>query len=343
MDMEPEVIYEAHPTGTFINCLEILPEHRNKITAFMQPYAIKHLKKLGVTTVQLMPIFDSEGTYWGYDPISWFDINPAYGNIQDLKKTVSILQKNGLKVVLDVVYNHVHNDYIQQFKDNGVHFYDWDVTGCGNTVNVRESLPVIMDSINYWLREIGCDGMRFDLAGVLGREGGNFNPNAKFFHELSAYKDKLLIAEPYDIAEFSLGRFPDYMRELNTRARDHIRQGSTYWCDDLDWERSINFVTCHDGFTLEDLVSYNSKHNEANGENNRDGCDNNISWNHGVEGPTTNEAVLLARKLKKQKLLADLRVSSHSILLRAGDELGNTQWGNNNAYKYGNHTSYVNW
>ena len=339
--MNKEVFYELHVEGGTMLCPMVPEEHRGKFSGI--PYLIPHMKSIGVTVVQLMPIFNSEGTYWGYDPTSWFLVNPKYGTIEEFQEMVDILHLNGLKVILDVVYNHVSNSSKKSFEDAGVKFYDWDVTGCGNTVDVKASLPVIMRSIDYWLDTVGVDGMRFDLANVLGREGGNFNPEAEFFKRMYKHRDKILVAEPWDCAEYSLGRFPKYWRELNDQSRDCIRQGHTYWCNHIEWERSVNFLTCHDGFTLEDLVSYNGKHNMENGENNRDGCNNNHSYNHGAEGPTSDKNILRARTSTKHRLVQNLKESSHSYLWRAGDEFGNSQGGNNNAYRYGNPTSWLNW
>ena len=343
--MQPEVLYSVHPKGGTINCTHIPKEARGTFNAFTYKFMIDHLKSQKVTAVQFMPIFKSKGTYWGYDPVSWFEVNPEYGTIEEFKRMTKILQSNGIKVILDVVYNHTAEPM------EGVSYYPEDshlhnITGCGNTVNVKESLPVIMESIDYWFQEVGVDGMRFDLAAVLGIQDGHFSKDAEFFKHMEAYKDKLLIAEPYAAGSYwQLGDFPYHWRELNPESRDAIRAGHTYWCDEnvIEWERSINYVTCHDGFTLQDVVSYSRKYNLENGEHNQDGCNHEYCNNHGVEGPTTDPEIIAAREATKKKMMDNLRISSHSMLIRAGDEFGNSQWGNNNAYKHGNHTSYLNW
>lgn len=333
-------IYEAHVKGLTQLNPHILPENRGKFLGVSDPWMITHLKRLGVTHVQLMPIFNSHGTYWGYDPVDWFRVNPKYGTLQEFKMMLAQLHKAGIKVILDVVYNHTHGHL------KGVKYYGWDVSGCGNTVDVRESIDTIYASMKYWLEYIGIDGMRFDLANVLGREGGNFNPQAAFFRRVQRFVDngKLFIAEPWDCAEYSLGRFPDGWLELNGKFRDITRSGAHYYGSELPDHRSVAFVTCHDGFTLQDLVSYNHKHNEANGENNRDGCDSNYSYNFGCEGPTTDHVVNARRELHKDWLINRLTKCGHAaILMLAGDECSNSQCGNNNAYNQDNPIGWVNW
>jgi isoamylase len=302
--MDKKVFYEIHVEGGTKLCPHVPEKDRGKFLGICSPFMIEHMKRLGVTTVQLMPIFDSEGTYWGYDPTSWFSLNPRYGTAREFNTMLDTLHENGLEVILDVVYNHVSNGSRKAFERLGVSFYDWDVTGCGNTVDVQKSLPVIMRSIRYWLEVVGVDGMRFDLANVLGREGGEFNPNAEFFAELSHYQDKILVAEPWDCTSYSLGKFPEWMLELNDQSRETLRNGTTYWCDHLDWKRSVNFITCHDGLTLYDLTS---------------------GWP------------------EASNMQANFKTSSYHRLLLAGDEFGNSQNGNDNAYLLGNEESWLNW
>lgn len=333
------VIYEAHVRGLTIRNPKVAPENRGKFLGVCDDWMIDHYKKLGVTHVQLMPVFDSHGTYWGYDPVSWFDLNPKYGTLEEFVCMVSKLKKRGIGVILDVVYNHTHD----MLKD--VWYYDWDVSGCGNTVDVKASLDTILHSMEYWFCS-GIDGMRFDLANVMGREGGNFNPSAEFFKRTKKFTDrgKLLIAEPWDCAEYSLGRFPDNWLELNGSFRDQVRSGSGYNGSSLPDTRSIAFVTCHDGFTLEDFVSYNQKHNWENGEDNRDGCDHNMSYNHGIEGPSDDENVIDSRNIHKDWLIDNLVTSGHAgYMILSGDECSNSQNGNNNAYCQDNETGWVNW
>lgn len=346
------IIYEAHVRGTTMLNFNLPAELRGKYLGMSHPLMIAHLKKLKVTTVQLMPVFASKGTYWGYDPVSWTELNPLYGTLEEFKQMISEFHKNGIEVILDVVYNHTappdnecsNPRWITKNEGpiKGVKYYNWDVTGCGNTVNVKESLPVIMESIDYWLRDIGVDGMRFDLANVLGREGGDFNINAEFFKLMEQYSDKILIAEPWDCSEYSLGRYPNNWLELNGKFRDATRQGYQYKeGTHLPVHRGVNFVTCHDGFTLEDLVSYNNKHNHSNGENNRDGCNNNNSYNFGVEGQTRDHNIKHARTVHKYWLNKQMMDSKGHVLILAGDELGNTQFGNNNSYCQDNPLGWV--
>jgi glycogen operon protein len=329
--MEKLINYELHVFDLTANCQHVKLEDRGKFMGVCSPFIISHLKSLGVNCVQLMPVFDSVGTHWNYDSTSWFDLNPKFGTLSEFKAMVDTLQASGIKVVLDVVFNHVANDLMDKFKDDGVKFYDWDITGCGNTVDVKGSLPVIMKSIKYWLRYIGVDGLRFDLADVMGREGGEFNPKAQFFTEMEQYKDKILIAEPWSCASYSLNMFPDHWIELNDQIRDAVRKGGTYYCG-KNYKKYMGFATYHDGFTLQDLVSYNSKHNHANGENNKDGCDNNLSNNHGAEGYTDNPWIIAAREETKKRMIENLKTSSYHITILMGDELGRTQYGNNNGY-----------
>jgi isoamylase len=311
--MSNEVFYEVHVEGGTKQCKYVPKEHRGKFLGLCSPFMVKHIKSLGVTTVQIMPVFNSTGTYWGYDPISWFDLNPRYGTLREFLVMLKTFHDNGLKVILDVVYNHVANKAKADFQKQGVSFYDWDVTGCGNTVDVRNSLPVIMDSIDYWLRVVGVDGMRFDLGNVLGREGGEFNPQAKFFHELSEYRDKIFTAEPWDCLGYSLGQFPDFIMEFNDQARETLRNGCDYWCDHLPWERSVNFITCHDGYTLHDLIKYDGRYDMSK------------------------------YKETKAGLLESFDRSSYNKLILAGDEFDNSQNGNHNAYLKGNEESWLDW
>lgn len=334
------LIYEAHVKGLTKLNHHVKEENRGKFLGVSDPWMIQHYKRLGVTHVELMPVFDSRGTYWGYDPVSWFDLNPEYGTIAEFKLMLKELHKAGIKLILDVVYNHTYRT------QPGVKYYDWNVTGCWNTVDVKSTLELILDSMEYWMISVGIDGMRFDLANVMGREGGNFNPNAEFFIRSKRYSNlgKLLIAEPWDCSEYSLGRFPDNWLEWNGEFRDTVRKGHIYHGSQLPDHRAVNFITCHDGFTLQDFVSYNEKHNHANGEDNRDGCDRNYSWNHGVEGPSDDPKVISNRNQHKDWLIRQLMTSGAiAKLMLAGDEVDNTQFGNNNAYNQDNEVSWIKW
>lgn len=331
-------IYEAHVKGLTQLNFDIPKEKRGKFLGVSDVCMIEHLKGLAVDTIQLMPVFKSNGSYWGYDVVDWMKLNESYGTLEEFKQMIEELHSADIKVVLDVVYNHT----AKPIKD--VKYYDWDVTGCGNTVDVKNSLHIIMESISYWF-DIGIDGMRFDLANVLGREGGDFNPEAKFFKEMEEYKDKILIAEPWDCAEYSLGRFPEHWLEINGHFRDVVRSGGEYdWNNSpLEPNRSINFITCHDGFTLDDLVTYSRKHNHTNGEDGRDGCNHNMSSNHGVEGYTNDKEVIVNRINHKNWLRRQLYSSEGHHLTLAGDEVNNTQFGNNNAWNQDNPLGWVIW
>jgi isoamylase len=303
--------------------------------------------------------------------------------VQEFKTMVRTLHEAGIEVILDVVYNHtaegnhlgptlsfrgIDNAAYYRLVDSGRRHY-MDTTGTGNSLNVRHphTLQMIMDSLRYWVLEMHVDGFRFDLASALARQ----------FHEvdrLSAFFDLVqqdpvvsqvkLIAEPWDVGDggYQVGNFPPLWSEWNGKYRDTIRDlwrgehatlpefgsrltGSSdlYQADSRRPVASINFVTCHDGFTLRDLVSYNRKHNKANGEKNRDGTDDNRSWNCGAEGPTRDQAVDALRERQKRNFLTTLLLSQGVPMLLAGDEMGRTQRGNNNAYCQDNEISWVDW
>jgi len=303
--------------------------------------------------------------------------------VQEFKAMVQRLHEADIEVILDVVYNHTaegnHLGPMLSFKglDNTAYYrlmpddhrYYMDYTGTGNTLNVRhpQVLQLIMDSLRYWVTEMHVDGFRFDLAAALARELHDVDRLSAFFdiiHQDPIVGQVKLIAEPWDIGEggYQVGNFPPQWSEWNGRYRDDVRD---YWrgCDqtlgefanrftgssDL-YERtgrrphaSVNFVTAHDGFTLRDLVSYNEKHNEANGEDNRDGHNDNRSWNCGVEGPTDDPHVLALRHRQSRNFLATLFLSQGIPMLLHGDEIGRTQQGNNNAYCQDNERSWVDW
>jgi isoamylase len=304
------------------------------------------------------------------------------GDVSEIRHMVHRLHEAGIEVILDVVYNHTAEGNqlgpTLSFRgiDNASYYmladdkrYYFDTTGCGNTINQFHPrvLQMIMDSLRYWAEECHVDGFRFDLASSLGRERREFEGNARFFD--AVLQDPLLsklklIAEPWDVGDggYRLGGFPPGWSEWNGRYRDDVR---SYWKGDLDmlpriaggvigsadlfdmrgrrpWA-SINFVTAHDGFTLADMVSYDSKHNEANGEDNRDGHDDNRSWNCGHEGPTDDESILDLRDRMRRNLMATLLLSQGTPMLLMGDEVGRSQGGNNNAYCQDNATSWLVW
>jgi glycogen operon protein len=303
--------------------------------------------------------------------------------VREFKAMVKAFHRAGIEVLLDVVYNHTaegdHRGPTLSFRgiDNAAYYrlvpgeprYYRDYTGTGNTLDMRHarSLQLLMDSLRYWVQEMHVDGFRFDLAPTLARESDAVERSSHFFdviHQDPVISQVKLIAEPWDLGEggYQVGNFPVGWAEWNGRYRDAVRR---YWRGDPaqvadlayrltgssdlyqdDGRRpyaSVNFVTAHDGFTLADLVSYNTKHNEANGEDNRDGTDTNLSWNCGVEGPTADPAILALRERQMRNFLATLLLSQGVPMLCGGDEIGRTQQGNNNAYCQDNTISWFDW
>ncbi|GAA3728362.1 glycogen debranching protein GlgX [Salinactinospora qingdaonensis] len=300
--------------------------------------------------------------------------------VQEFKSMVKSLHEAGIEVILDVVYNHtaegdhmgptlslrgIENPTYYRLRDDDKRYY-LDYTGCGNSFNVRypHSLQLIMDSLRYWVLDMHVDGFRFDLASALAREFHDVDRLSTFFDIVQqdpVISQVKLIAEPWDVGPggYQVGNFPPLWTEWNGKYRDTVRDfwrghtvvpelasrlaGSSdlYQADGRRPFASINFVTCHDGFTLADLVSYNHKHNEANGENNQDGTDDNRSWNCGVEGPTDDPAVTALRRRQRRNFLATLMLSQGVPMLSHGDEIGRTQQGNNNAYCQDNEISWM--
>jgi glycogen operon protein len=394
---QDSVIYELHVKG-FTQLHPGVPEQlRGTYAGLATEPVIRHLRQLGVTAVELLPVhsFVDERrlvqhglrNYWGYNSIGFFAPEQRYsatGTLGEFKTMVKTLHAAGIEVILDVVYNHTaegdHSGPTLSFRgiDNLI-YYRLDpaqprrylnLTGTGNSFNSshRVVLALIMDSLRYWVQEMHVDGFRFDLASTLARSGAHvFDRNGAF---LSAVRQDpvisqvKLIAEPWDVAEggYQLGNLPPGWAEWNDKYRDTVR---SYWKGEggvigevasrlsgssdifLHAGRaptaSINYVTAHDGFTLQDLVSYNDKHNEANLEGNRDGSGNNRSWNCGAEGPTNDASILSLRERQKRNLLATLLFSQGVPMLLAGDELGRTQRGNNNAYCHDSALSWVDW
>ncbi|WP_344606771.1 glycogen debranching protein GlgX [Sporichthya brevicatena] len=393
------VIYEAHVKGLTIAHPEIPRRIRGTYAGLAHPVMIDHLRSLGVTAVELMPVhqFVHDHTladrglrnYWGYNTIGFFAPHNGYASrgtdgqqVQEFRGMVKALHRAGIEVILDVVYNHTaegnHLGPTLAFRgiDNAAYYrlgddprYYYDTTGTGNTLHMRSPhvLQMIMDSLRYWVTEMHVDGFRFDLAATLARQ----------FHEvdrLSAFFDLVqqdpvvsqvkLIAEPWDLGEggYQVGNFPPLWTEWNGQYRDNVRDfwrgephnmaefasrltGSSdlYQNDGRRPWASINFVTAHDGFTLRDLVSYNDKHNHANGEDNRDGESHNRSWNCGVEGETDDPTVLELRARQQRNFIATLMLSQGVPMLLHGDEIGRTQRGNNNTYCQDNETAWVDW
>lgn len=398
--MHETVIYEMHVRG-LTKRHPLIPKHvRGTYAGLASEPVIDHLKTLGITAVELLPIHQflqdrhlvdkGLANYWGYNTLNYFAPELWYADsqhpldaIQQFKTMVRNFHAAGIEVILDVVYNHTaegnHLGPTLSFRgiDNTAYYrvvaddrqYYMDYTGCGNTLNAMNPrvLQLIMDSLRYWITEMHVDGFRFDLASALARELHEVDKLGAFFdiiHQDPIISRVKLIAEPWDLGEggYMVGEFPVQWSEWNGKYRDCVRsfwkgdggvmsEFATRFCGSSDlyeWSgrrprASINFVTCHDGFTLEDLVSYNEKHNEANGENNQDGADHNISWNCGVEGPTRRRDVLELRDRKKRSILATLIFSQGVPMLLAGDEMGHTQDGNNNTYCQDNELTWIDW
>jgi isoamylase len=395
------VVYEAHVKGMTARHPDIAPELRGTYAGLAAPPIIEHLKKLGVTAIELLPvhqfvhsqILESKGlrNYWGYDSIGYFAPHHEYSStgsrgeqVQEFKSMVRALHAAGIEVILDVVYNHTaegnHLGPMLSFKgiDNAAYYrlvaderrYYMDYTGTGNSLNMRHPhvLQLIMDSLRYWIEEMHVDGFRFDLAATLARGLHEVDRLSAFFDLIQqdpVVSRVKLIAEPWDVGDggYQVGNFPPLWSEWNGKFRDGVRD---YWrgepwrlgdfayrltgSSDLYEETgrrpfaSVNFVTAHDGFTLRDLVSYNGKHNEANGEENRDGTDDNRSWNCGHEGDEgADDGVRRLRAQQQRNFLATLLLSQGVPMLCGGDELGRTQRGNNNGYCQDNEVSWLDW
>lgn len=393
------IIYETHVKGLTVNHPEVPPEMAGTFAGVAHPAVIKHLKSLGVTAIELMPVhffindkhLKDQGlkNYWGYNSIGFFAPHSEYavekrpgGVVSEFKQMVKTLHQEGLEVILDVVYNHTaegnHLGPMLSFKgiDNAYYYrltddpqYYMDYTGTGNTLNMRNphALQLVMDSLRYWILEMHVDGFRFDLASSLARELHDVDKLSAFFDIIQqdpVISQVKLIAEPWDVGEggYQVGNFPPVWTEWNGKYRDCVRD---FWrgedqtlgefaarftgSSDL-YENtsrlpyaSINFMTAHDGFTLHDLVSYNEKHNMANGEENGDGEDHNRSWNCGEEGETKDVEICKLRNRQKRNFLATLFLSQGVPMLLGGDEMGRTQQGNNNAYCQDNEISWYNW
>ena len=390
------VLYELHVKG-FTRKHPKVPEHlRGTYAGLATQPVIEYLQRLGVTSVELMPIHEflddrhlldrNLTNYWGYNTIGFFAPTVRYsatGELSEFKTMVKTLHSAGIEVILDVVYNHTAEGNERGptlcFRgiDNASYYrqspidprYYMDFTGCGNTLNMLHPrvLQLIMDSLRYWVTEMHVDGFRFDLAAALARELYEVDRLSAFFEIIGQdpiLSQVKLIAEPWDVGEggYQVGNFPIGWTEWNAEYRDVMR---AYWKGDggrtghLAYRltgssdlyessgrrpyASINFITAHDGFTLEDLVSYNEKYNEANGEDNRDGHNHNLSWNCGIEGPTDDPEVNALRRRQKRNLLASLLLAQGVPMLLAGDEIGRTQQGNNNAYCQDNELSWLDW
>lgn len=394
------VIYECHVKGaTKLN--PSVPENlRGTFAGLGHPAMLDHLRSLGISAVELMPIHHfiddyflvQKGlvNYWGYNTIGFFapmgrysSVGDGGGQVNEFKEMVRSLHSAGIEVILDVVYNHTAEggkdgptllfrglDNLTYYRHLPDHPGDYEnFSGTGNTFNTQHPAVVrlVLDSLRYWAQEMHVDGFRFDLATSLGRDAGGFDTWSRLFTAIAqdpALQRTKLIAEPWDLGPggYQVGRFPTRWSEWNDHFRDTIR---SFWLghqarvgefalrltgsSDL-FDRpgrgplsTINYVTCHDGFDLTDLVSYNSKHNGKNGENGNDGTNNNLGFNFGVEGPSTDATVLDGRFQARRNLLATLFLSRGIPMLLGGDELCQTQEGNNNAYPQDNEISWLNW
>jgi glycogen operon protein len=395
------VLYELHVKGFTRLRHELPPEMRGTYAGLAHPASIAYLRALGVTTLSLLPVhyhldepaLAARGlvNYWGYNTIGWFCPDPRLAMSRDdpaavadeFRTMVATLHAHGLEVVLDVVYNHTAegDDQGPTLSMRGLDNRAWyrlreddrsraeDMTGCGNTVNVAHPRVAqwVLDSLRYWVHDMGVDGFRFDLATVLGRSRHGFDPHAAFFTALRT--DPILarahlIAEPWDTGYdgYQVGRFPGRFLEWNDKFRDSVRH---FWLgrsatrgelarrftasSDMFQHgqrrptASVNFVCAHDGFTLADAVSHSRKHNEANGEHNRDGRDGEPCANFGAEGASDDPAIVAMRDRVRRALIATLLLAQGTPMLRAGDEIGQSQGGNNNAWCHDDARSWLDW
>ena len=391
------IIYEMHVRGFTRHSSSGVSDHlRGTYAGVIEK--IPYLKELGVTAVELLPIFqfDSQDcppglvNYWGYAPVSFFAPHRAYssdqsclGPVNEFRAMVKALHRAGIEVILDVVFNHtaegselgptlcfrgVDNPTYYILENDPARYANY--SGTGNTLNANHPVVrrMIVDSLCYWVNKMHVDGFRFDLASILARDStGSLLANPPVLWDIESdprLAGTKFIAEAWDAAGlYQVGTFiGDIWKEWNGRFRDDVRDffrsesGSVrriadrilgspeiYGLEDREAEQSINFVTCHDGFTLNDLVSYNSKHNDANREDNRDGCNDNHSWNCGVEGPTDDQAVEQLRNRQVKNFLAVTLLSLGVPMILMGDEVRQTQLGNNNAYCQDNDLSWLDW
>lgn len=357
----PEVI--AHLQHLGVDTVELMP-----LMAWVDE---RHLHSLGLHNA------------WGYNPVNFLVPDPrlAPGGMPEVRTAIAALHDAGIQVVLDVVFNHtgegdkfgptlslrgLDNALYYRHAAGGVLVND---TGCGNTLALDQApvITLVMDALRYWVQVAGVDGFRFDLATVMGRSAHGFDPQASLLTAIRQdplLASRIMIAEPWDIGPggYQLGAFPAHWHEWNDRYRDEVRR---FWRGDFGMigafatrlagssdifhgsyrqpSASINFIAAHDGFSLHDMVSYSSKHNHANGENNRDGKDHEVAWNNGVEGETPDPAIRARRRNDIRALLATLILSRGTPMLTAGDELGRTQQGNNNAYAQDNEMTWLDW
>ncbi|GAN59061.1 glycogen operon protein GlgX homolog [Acetobacter cibinongensis] len=391
------VLYETHVKGFTKNHPDLPEELRGTYAGLAQKPVLEYIKKLGVTSIELLPVqsFVNDqylvdknlSNYWGYNTIGFFSPDTRYAAdhadpTSEFRHMVNACHDAGLEVIMDVVYNHTaegnelgptlsfkgidNASYYRLMPDNRRYYIN--DTGTGNTFNLTNlrAIQFVADSLRYWAEEMGVDGFRFDLGTILAREHEGFDPEAGFLRvcrQDPTLAQLKLIAEPWDIGPggYQVGNFPPSWAEWNDQFRDTVRD---FWRGDAlaaalaprllgspdlfnhsgrrAWA-SVNFITAHDGFTLKDCVTYNDKHNDANGEGGNDGSDDNRSSNYGVEGPTDNEEIVAVRWRQCRNMLATLFLSQGTPMLLAGDEFGRTQNGNNNAYCQDNDISWLDW
>jgi glycogen operon protein len=391
------IVYEMHVRGFTRHPSSGVPEKTRGTFAGMIE-KIPYLQQLGITAVELLPVFQFDVqdvpsglvNYWGYQPVSFFAPHQAYSSRQDplgpvdeFRDMVKALHRAGIEVILDVVFNHTsegdHSGPTLSFRglDNNIYYILQqdrsryaDYSGCGNTLNANHPIVrrMIVDSLRYWVNQMHIDGFRFDLASILSRDAsGAVMSNPPVLWDIESdpsLAGTKMIAEAWDAAGlYQVGSFiGDSWKEWNGRFRDDARrffrseQGSLrrfadrllgspeiYGHKEREPEQSVNFVTCHDGFTLNDLVSYDQKHNEANNDDNRDGSNDNFSWNCGVEGPTDDPAVEKLRNRQVKNFLTVTMLSVGMPMILMGDEVRRTQLGNNNAYCHDNEHNWFDW
>lgn len=387
------LIYEVNVRG-FTKLHPDVPEaQRGTVAALGHPAVVDHLKRLGVSAVELMPVaawIDERHlpplgltNAWGYNPVCFMALDPrlAPGGIAELRRATDTLREAGIGVILDVVFNHTgesdrHGPTLSlRGLDARAYFHHGpggelaNDTGTGNTLACDHPATrrLILYTLRYFVQQAGVDGFRFDLAPILGRTAEGFDSSAETLRAIEddpVLADRVLIAEPWDIGPggYQLGRFSERWLEWNDRYRDDTRR---FWRGDggtlgalasrlagssdvfggngASRTRNVNFIAAHDGMTLADLTAYVDRHNEANGEHNRDGHHDNLSWNHGAEGETDDETICARRGGDVAAMLATLFVARGTIMLTAGDEFGRTQGGNNNAYAQDNAVSWLDW
>ena len=387
----PGFTYEVLTRGFSMRHPGVRPEFRGTVLAFTEEAVLDHLTRLGVQTVEFMPLaawLDERhlttlglANAWGYNPIAHMAPDPrlAPNGLADIRRAVEALHARGIRVLLDVVLNHsgesdeegatvayrgLDNALYYRLREDDAALYVND-TGTGNTFAAERPAVVrlFVDTLRAWAETTGIDGFRYDLAPVLGRDRHGFSPQAPFFAALATdpVLNRLIhVAEPWDIGPggYRVGQFPPPFIEWQDRFRDDVRRfwrgedamvpalamrlAGSYDLFKAPW-RGVNMIAAHDGFTLADLVMYERRHNEANGEDNRDGHSDNHSWNNGAEGPTDDPAIIEARGRDMRALLSTLFLSRGNLLLVAGDEFGRTQHGNNNAYAQDNETVWLDW